>query len=165
MEHIEKFVDEIIAQKEKATNRDKMGELVDLVLEKIKNLAAGLYDPEAVSVLKAEHLKVLEAEKIKFDQLEAEYKEQLTQQDQEAEDLRTQLAEAMELVAAATEGFNANAVVSDSLETEVQGVRVKINFGVDYKGTYYSAEELVENTGILEHLLAIGSGSITLIEE
>jgi len=169
LEHIEKFVAEILAEKEKATNRDKMGSLVDLVLEKLKNVAAGLYDPEAISVLKAEHLKVLEEVKIKFteatDQLEADYKEQLTQQDQETEDLRTQLKEALEIVADATTGFNSSAArAANPLEADVDGKKVKVNYGVHFDGKQYTAQDLVEDTYILKKLLEIGSGSITLID-
>jgi hypothetical protein len=169
MEQIEKFVEEIVLEKAKATNKDLMGNLVDLLLEKVKNLAAGVYDPDALKLLKAEHVKQLEAAKKKFsdtlNQVEADYKEQLAKQDQEAEDLRIQLKEAQEIASEALESFNASAGnASDSLETEVAGQKVKINFGVDFKGIYYSAEELVDNTEVLEKLVEMGSGSITLID-
>lgn len=169
MENIEKFVEEILLEKAKATNKDLMGNLVDLLVEKVKNLSAGVYDPDAVKVLKAEHVKQLEAAKQKFtaalNQLEADHKKQLAEQDQETEALRIQLKEAEEIAAEAMESFNSSAVlVSDSLETEVDGQKVKINFGVDFKGTYYTAEELVDNTDVLKELVRIDSGSITLID-
>jgi len=169
MEQIEKFVEEIVLEKAKETNKDLMGNLVDLLLEKVKNLAAGVYDPDAVKVLKAEHVKQLEAAKKKFsdtlDQVETDYKDQLAKQDQESENLRVQLKEAQEIASEALESFNTSAGDgSNSLETEVAGQKVKINYGVDFRGTYYSAEELVDNTTVLEELVRIGSGSITLID-
>ena len=95
----------------------------------------------------------------------ASLNEQLTQQDQETEDLRIQLKEAQELAADAMAVYNAAAVkVSDTLETEVKGKKVKINHGVDFDGKRYTAKDLVENTEVLEQLLEIGSGSITLID-
>ena len=188
MEHIEKFVEEIISKKAKATNKDTMGDLVDLVLEKVKNLASGIYDPEAMVALKAAHadevsaiLKKAAEEQATLQEeiacyksaIEAlnkdveSYKEQLTQQDQETEDLRTQLRETQELLDDAVQQVNdtPGKAPQPSETTSASGKKVKVNFGVHLNGKQYSVADLVEDPEAIEELITIGSGSITLIEE
>lgn len=91
--------------------------------------------------------------------------EQITAQDSEIESLHIQLKEAQEIAQDALQGYNTTAVqVANNLETEVDGKKVQVNFGVHHNGTHYTAADLVENPEVVAELLAIGSGSITLLE-
>lgn len=170
--YIKTFIEEIIAEKANATNKDKMAVLLDKTLEALKRLHDQPLDErsaEAIAALKHEHAQQLQEAKQEFsatvDQLEADHQEQLTQQDQETEDLRTQLKEALEIVADATAGFNSSAaLVANPLEADLDGKKVKVNYGVHFDGKQYTAQELVDDTYLLKKLLEIGSGSITLID-
>jgi ribulose-5-phosphate 4-epimerase/fuculose-1-phosphate aldolase len=150
---IVKFIEEIIATALKALHDQPLDER-----------SAGI-----IAALKEEHLVQLENAKQQFsatlNQLEADYKQQLEEQDQVSEDLRTQLAEANEIAQDALKGFNETAVkLPNSFEAEVKGKKVKVNHGVFFNGKNYTAQDLVDDTEVIEELLAIGSGSITLID-
>lgn len=178
---IEKFIAEIIAEKVLATNKDKMALLLDKALTSLKALHDQPLDERSANVVTAlqaknmelqeffdVHLQEIAAHKFTIDNLSGEITsltEQLTQQDQETEDLRIQLKEAQEIANDALNSFNTAAVkVADPLEAEVKGKRVKINHGVDLHGKRYTANELADNAKVLEELFEMGSGSITLID-
>jgi seryl-tRNA synthetase len=156
-------VDHVVTQDTLDLNPDlaEQGVKVGETIQYPADPQAAKASDEIIAELQAEN----EALRAQLTQCEADYKEQLTQQDQETEDLRTQLKEAMEIVADATAGFNKTAAMApNTLEAEVNGKKFKVNHGVHFEGKQYTAQDLVEDTEVLEKLLAIGSGSITLID-
>ena len=120
-------------------------------------------NPEIVD----QRIKDLEEKLAAAEQEIASLNEQLTQQDQETEDLRIKLKEAEEIAQDALTQFNDSASKAPQPfeATSTSGKKVKVNFGVHHNGKQYSAADLVEDPDAIEQLLAIGSGSITLIEE
>jgi hypothetical protein len=189
---IQKTIEEIIAEKAQATNKDKMGLLVDKALDALQFVIAQPLDEPSEAIvaalkesfkqykseaehtiveLKADHVKQLESAKEQFtvtlNKLEADYKEMFAEQDQQHEDLRTQLAEAQVIAQEALAQFNETAPkVPQVLETtSASGVKVKVNFGVHYNGNQYTAAALVEEPAVIDELIAIGSGSITILED
>lgn len=194
---IAKLIAEIIAEKAQATNKDKMGLLVDKALEAltvlkdlplderstaaVKSLEEAYNDfrlkaDETVQTLKDENQTLREQLSqvgTDYDGIVADIKkeneslqEQITDQDDEIESLHIQLKEAEELLQEALQAYNTAAVQpANNLETEVGGKRVQVNFGVHHNGVQYSAADLAESPEVVEELIAIGSGSITILED
>lgn len=83
----------------------------------------------------------------------------------ENEALRADLATAEEVTADALKQFNDNAGKVAKANTIKIGSKVHtVNFGVEYNGVKYSAEELSNNEAVVKELIEIGSGAISVKE-
>jgi hypothetical protein len=116
---------------------------------------------DIIAELKAENAAL----KTQLTHAAEKYTTTISDLDDEVVMLSVQLKEAHEIAQDALNGYNtAAAQVANNNETEVDGQKVKVNFGVHHDGIDYSAADLVDNPEVVSHLIAIGSGSITLLE-
>ncbi len=165
---IVKFIEVIIAEQAKATNKEKMALLLERVIIALKQLHDQPLDErsaEVIATLKASHEVTVKALEAQLVDCAKDYCQIIKDQDDEMETLHIQLKEAQEIAQDALKGFNETAVkLPNSFETEVKGKKVKVNHGVFFNGKNYTAQDLVDDTDTVEELLAIGSVSITLID-
>jgi hypothetical protein len=180
---IKKLIEEIISEKALATNKDKMGLLVNKAIEGLEFLLAQPLDGRSAAVVAAlleehgsyrdEAEQTIAANKaenetlqVHLDAVAKDYGIIIQDKTTEIDKLQTELKEAQEIAQDALQGYNSAAVqVPNSLVTEVEGQRVQVNFGVQFNGKDYTAADLVESPDVVAELIAIGSGSITILED
>jgi len=145
--NLEEIIQDLLAQKAAGTNKEKMNIVLDNAIEHIKALAALTPDQKV-------NLQIVKLESL------------VDQKDDVIIQLQQELQEAQEIAADALAKYNETAErLPVSLEVSVSGKKVKINHGVHYKGDEFTAAELAKNNLVLEELLKIGSGALTILED
>ncbi|RQO65087.1 hypothetical protein DBR40_24765 [Pedobacter sp. KBW01] len=144
---IQKLIESLLAEKEGATNKDKMGAIVDKAIAALKQIS------EMPANLMVESIT-------------ENFKEIIMKQDNEIVVLKQQVVDAETIAQDALLKFNgASALIPKGLKLKVEGKNVKVNFGVNYNGQNYTAQELVEKPDLVAELVEIGSGAVTILED
>lgn len=139
----EEIIAEILKEKAAATNKEKMGALLDQALVHLKE-AASLTEDQKTSLLIGNHSDALKAK------------------DAEIQALKQELTEAHEIAEDALAKFNETiSKLPPSLEVTVNGQDMVVNHGVNFKGIEYSAQDLAKDVEVLKALVEIGSGAVT----
>jgi predicted RNase H-like nuclease (RuvC/YqgF family) len=150
---LEEVVDHVVTQ----DTLDLNPELVEQGI-KVGDTIQYPANPEAAQISN----EIIEELKLENESLKA----QLADQDDEIEKLHIEIREAKEVAQEALQTYNAAAVqVLNQFEAEVNGNKVKVNFGVYHNGAYHTPADLVDNPDVVAHLIRIGSGSITILED
>ena len=176
---MEDFIKAILEEKATATNKEKMGALVDKAIAALSE--AYTLSPEQKVAFHIENykskivlmdnanevlIKELEVQKTNSGNTIDALNNQIDFLTGEVKRLDVELVEAQGIAEEALKGYNKVADQAPvALEIDVQSGTAKIIFGVNFNGKDYTAAELAENVEVVEELLAIGSGAITVVED
>jgi hypothetical protein len=143
---IPKLVQEILVEKESATNKDKMGLLLDKAIDALNAVNEMTPDEKTASLISI-------------------HNDQLKSKDVEIDGLKLELTQAQEIATEAIDKLNvADSTTVKAIETKVSGKSYVINYGVNFGGKDYTAKDLSEDSDLSEKLVEMGSGALTLKE-
>lgn len=141
-----KFVQEILVEKETATNKDKMGAILDKAIDFLKAVNDQTPDEKTASLITI-------------------HKDQLASKDDLINELKQELTEAQDMATEAIDKLNAvDSTQVKALETKVSGKTYLVNYGVNFEGKDYTAKDLSTDSQLAEKLVEMGSGAFTLKE-